>query len=138
MSSSLTRARPRLRRRFATARARTCWFLAGWLVGCTDGRGDSDPSDTHTADCADGYDVESFVAEQLGLYCDFLLTCDDANGTKADCMESLARGYTSTPCYQPCNARACIEALRNPPDCTSYLTDVPLICEQIVQCPDTP
>jgi len=132
MSSRLARAAPPIRRRFAPAR-RACVFWAAWLIGCTDGSGDSNVSDTGL--CTDGYDVFTFLTEHAASFCNFVNSCV-GGGTPAQCAE-WTWNLPSEPCYQPCNAGACMEQIQGLTECTSYAEDA-AIFQQIVHCSDSP
>jgi len=105
-----------------------------WLAACVDKPVDSDPTETDTGDCADGYDVETFIAEHWSSFCGFASTCPDFGSSEDQCIAG-ASNLRSTPCYQPCNARACIEKIQGLAECTSYAEDAAL-CDKILQCPD--
>jgi hypothetical protein len=116
-------------------------LLTLWLLACTDGPvdsdpNDSDPDDSDTGDCADGYDVETYIAQHLERYCRFVVSCPDTNTSYEICMAGMADFVSGNPCYQPCNARACTEALQAEPTCSSFAQDAPDTCKRISECPD--
>ena len=112
-------------------------FLTLWLFACTNGPADSDPhSDSDSGDCADGYEVETYIAEHLARFCRFVVSCPDTNTTYETCMTGSAISLRETPCYQPCNARACTEGLQDEPTCSSFDEDAPDMCKRLTECPD--
>jgi len=108
-------------------------LLTLWLLACTDGRVDSDPADSDTGDCADGYDAETFIAERLPVFCEFYVTCPHVRLTIPQCMQGFTNTVRGNACFQPCTARLCIEQIESLAECSDYFGQAG-VCDEIIQC----